>query len=512
VGKTSFIRYLLGRDFPGARIGPEPTTDRFNAVMYGSEDRIIPGNALAVDPSMPFSSLTKFGTEFLNKFQSSMCNSPVLEKVYFVDTPGVLAGEKQKLGRAYDFIEVTRWFSQRADLILLLFDAHKLDISDEFQAAIKALKGQDDKIRVVLNKADRITSQQLMRVYGAMMWSLGKVVNTPEVMRVYIGSFWDGPCQNLDMEAFFKMEQGDLLRDLHVSVGHPPARHALASLSPPLPSPQDLPRNAAVRKINELVKRARMARVHALIIGHLKGQMPFFGQAAKQKQLVDNLADEFFAVMKKHRLPQGDFPNIARFKEVASTYDFGKFPKLNEKMMQMADDALTGGIPVLLRQLADDQEHKAQADRGMEAAMAAAGATAGEDAAAGANDIQVPSAGNPFGGVGVGGKDPYAIWSAQVNKVDADSVYRMLPGGQDGLVSGGGAKDVLMESGLGTDVLRAIWDLSDVDKDGFLDRDEFAVCWYLLQQAKAGRILPATLPTAIIPPAKRGLAHMYVQQ
>jgi len=29
VGKTSFIRYLLGRDFPGQRIGPEPTTDRF---------------------------------------------------------------------------------------------------------------------------------------------------------------------------------------------------------------------------------------------------------------------------------------------------------------------------------------------------------------------------------------------------------------------------------------------------------------------------------------------------
>jgi len=28
VGKTSFIRYLLERDFPGQRIGPEPTTDR----------------------------------------------------------------------------------------------------------------------------------------------------------------------------------------------------------------------------------------------------------------------------------------------------------------------------------------------------------------------------------------------------------------------------------------------------------------------------------------------------
>lgn len=34
VGKTSFIRYLLGRDFPGQRIGPEPTTDRFTGECH----------------------------------------------------------------------------------------------------------------------------------------------------------------------------------------------------------------------------------------------------------------------------------------------------------------------------------------------------------------------------------------------------------------------------------------------------------------------------------------------
>ena len=48
------------------------------------------------------------------------------------------------------------WFAERVDRILLLFDAHKLDISDEFKQAIQAIRKQEDKIRIVLNKVDTI--------------------------------------------------------------------------------------------------------------------------------------------------------------------------------------------------------------------------------------------------------------------------------------------------------------------------------------------------------------------
>ncbi|GAB2224704.1 hypothetical protein Droror1_Dr00005472 [Drosera rotundifolia] len=330
-GKTTFIKHLLQCEYPGAHIGPEPTTDRFVVVMSGPDERSIPGNTIAVQADMPFRGLTNFGGAFLSKFQCSQMPHPLLEHITFVDTPGVLSGEKQRTQRSYDFTGVISWFAAKCDMILLLFDPHKLDISDEFKRVISSLRGHDDKIRVVLNKADQVDTQQLMRVYGALMWSLGKVLNTPEVVRVYIGSFNDKPINEdvvgLIGKELFEKEQNDLLTDL-----------------------RDIPKKACDRRINEFVKRARAAKIHAYIISHLKKEMPaMMGKSKAQQRLIDNLEDEFAKVQREFHLPAGDFPYIDHFREVLSGYSFDKFEKLKPKLVQGIDDMLGYDIPDLLK-------------------------------------------------------------------------------------------------------------------------------------------------------------------
>ncbi|KNC49042.1 EH domain-containing protein 3 [Thecamonas trahens ATCC 50062] len=449
VGKTSFIRYMLERDFPSQRIGPEPTTDRFVAVMYGEEDRVVPGAAASIRKDKPFQGLDKFGVSFLSKFEVAECPSPILEKVTFIDTPGVLSGEKQRLGRTYDFVETCEWFAERSDLILLLFDAHKLDISDEFKRSIEALRGHDDKIRVVLNKSDMVNSQQLMRVYGALMWSLGKVFATPEVVRVYIGSFWDQPLHNSENQALFEAEEQDLMADLRY-----------------------LPRNAAVRKINELVKRARLVKVHALLISHLRGEMPsMFGKGKKQKALLDGMLEVFKTVMRQHQLPPGDFPDLERFKARAAEYEFNKFPKLNMSMIESMNSVLAADIPQLLELIAPVDD--------------------------GAGPSSPPP--NPFGA----SDSDWAIGPEEKQKWDS---YFVKMGPVAGKLSGASAKPAMVASKLDTTTLRDIWTLADIDRDGHLDADEFAVCMHLLQQKKnaPGSPLPTALPANLVPPSKRG--------
>ncbi|KAJ7308261.1 hypothetical protein JRQ81_008788 [Phrynocephalus forsythii] len=97
--------------------------------------------------------------------------------------------------------------------------------------------------------------------------------------------------------------------------------------------------------------------------------------------------------------------------------------------------------------------------------------------------------------------DPH--WAVRVEeRAKFDGIFEsLLP--VNGLLSGDKVKPVLMNSKLPLDVLGRVWDLSDIDKDGHLDRDEFAVAMHLVYRALEKEPVPSALPPPLIPPSKR---------
>jgi hypothetical protein len=63
----------------------------------------------------------------------------------------------------------------------------------------------------------------------------------------------------------------------------------------------------------------------------------------------------------------------------------------------------------------------------------------------------------------------------------------------------------MVKSKLPNTVLGKIWNLSDVDKDGYLDSDEFALAMHLINVKLEGNELPTSLPGHLVPPSKRDL-------
>uniref|UniRef100_A0A8C3YDA5 Epidermal growth factor receptor pathway substrate 15 n=1 Tax=Catagonus wagneri TaxID=51154 RepID=A0A8C3YDA5_9CETA len=95
---------------------------------------------------------------------------------------------------------------------------------------------------------------------------------------------------------------------------------------------------------------------------------------------------------------------------------------------------------------------------------------------------------------------PWAVKTEDKAKYDAifDSLSPV-----NGFLSGDKVKPVLLNSKLPVDILGRVWELSDIDHDGMLDRDEFAVAMFLVYCALEKEPVPMSLPPALVPPSKR---------
>ncbi|XP_061778720.2 uncharacterized protein [Nerophis lumbriciformis] len=216
VGKSSMINYLLGLHGTSQELytGAEPTTSEYTVIMHGEKLRTIEGVVMAADTSRSFSPLEKFGQSFLERLVGYEMPHKLLERVTIVDTPGIIENRKQQ-ERGYPYNEVCQWFIDRADLIFLVFDPTKLDVGGELELLFRLMKGRESQIRIILNKADSLSTQDLMRVYGALFWSMAPLINATEPPRVYVSSFWPQDYAVDTSQDLFMKEEISLLEDLN---------------------------------------------------------------------------------------------------------------------------------------------------------------------------------------------------------------------------------------------------------------------------------------------------------
>ena len=163
-----------------------------------------------------------------------------------------------------------------------------------------------------------------------------------QVSRIYVGSFWNQPLQYVGNRELFEMEEEELFDEM-----------------------QSLPRFAMVRKLNDLIKRAKAVKVHITILAYLKAQMPVLGKDSKKKELIKHMEQVFKSIQTEYGIPAADFPDPAVFAESLKKQDFTKFQAYDKNLIDRVDKMLSDDVARLMQLIPADESDKASKGQGI---------------------------------------------------------------------------------------------------------------------------------------------------
>uniref|UniRef100_A0A3B4BL17 Sarcalumenin n=1 Tax=Periophthalmus magnuspinnatus TaxID=409849 RepID=A0A3B4BL17_9GOBI len=343
VGKSSMINYLLGLHGTSQELytGAEPTTSEYTVIMHGEKFRTVEGIVMAADSSRSFSPLEKFGQGFLERLVGIEMPHKLLERVTLVDTPGIIENRKQQ-ERGYPYNEVCQWFIDRADLIFLVFDPTKLDVGGELEMLFRQMKGRESQLRLILNKADTVSTQDLMRVYGALFWSMAPLVNVTEPPRVYVSSFWPLDYTGDTSRELFMKEEISLLDDLNQVI-----------------------ENQLENKIAFIRQHGIRVRIHALLVDrYLQTYYDKLGWFSDPYEVLHDIVSDpdkyyiFKSILAKTNISKFDLPDKEAYEDFFGVNPMANFKQLSYHcswsggcLLDKLEKAISHDLPALLNSI-----------------------------------------------------------------------------------------------------------------------------------------------------------------
>ena len=319
--------------------------------------------------------------------------------------------------------------------VLLVFDEDEPDLTDRFRRLLPKLisVGVQAKLRVVILTREADHSKLI-----PIVWSLSKLIDVPEMPKTYL---------------LTREESGELKRN---SSSEELFKDLIA-----------LPNKALLSQLVGMQAEAKMARSHALLMSHLKSQLPTFNRSAKQAKLVGDLESVIAGVAAKNGLGITDFPSADTLRGRLVSLDFNRIKKVKESSLILVNELLSNDIPKLLTVVPHSEEDMLMIQMTTASSKVSAGLS--------------PQFSKP------------PIVSDYVNDFES-----LVP--HNGFLE---ASPRLREHFLGISKLASaslykIWKLADIDKDGKLSLREYAVCRELIKGVCAGGDIPRNLPPTFI--------------
>lgn len=212
-GKSTLINELFTTDVQ--RTGQSPTDDSFTIITApaeGAAPKDAPGSTLLNDDRLPFTSLKKYGDQFTAHLTMKEVDSPHLQNMAIIDTPGMLDAITEK-DRGYDYSGVIGDLAKLADLVVLMFDPHKAGTIREVYETIRTtLPGSlsEDRVIFVMSRIDECDNPaDLIRSYGTLCWNLSQMTGRKDIPRIFL-TFSPPLAANQEMISAWNNERDEL--------------------------------------------------------------------------------------------------------------------------------------------------------------------------------------------------------------------------------------------------------------------------------------------------------------
>jgi len=109
-------------------------------------------------------------------------------------------------------------------------------------------------------------------------------------------------------------------------------------------------RCAAERKVNNMVNRIRLVKVHICVLGTIRKMTPsLFGKTKSREHILNNLHTIMENVRVQFDLSKGDMPDAAEFARCLRNFsDFSVFPSIDNELIRCLDMLIEKEIPEII--------------------------------------------------------------------------------------------------------------------------------------------------------------------